>query len=583
LPALAALAVREAGKTLANAVGEVREAVDFLRYYAAQIRSKFDQASHLPLGTVACISPWNFPLAIFTGQVAAALAAGNTVLAKPAEQSSAIAALAVQLLHQAGIPNVALQLLPGDGERVGARLVADARIDGVVFTGSSAAARSIARTLALRGAVPLIAETGGQNAMIVDSTALPEQVVGDVLRSAFDSAGQRCSALRLLCLQREIAEPVLTMLEGAMRELRVGNPADIATDVGPLIDQQARVPIEAHIQAMRSQLRCQSPLSAECVRGVFVAPTLIEIGSISELSGEVFGPVLHVLRFDRRRLDALVDAINATGYGLTLGIATRIESTVGEIIGRARVGNVYVNRNMIGAVVGVQPFGGQGLSGTGPKAGGPLYLHRLLRQSPGPRWHADQGARVPRALRQFIDWLQQRQDALPSAQQRADLLAQASRYADATLLEARMALQGYVGERNELRLRPRGVVRGTARSAGALLAQLAAALATGNSLLADQSELAATLRAALPAALRAALPGAAPRYEAVLVDAAEARLHPQWLRQLCQEVAAADGPLLPVIVANEDYALERMLVEQSVSINTAAVGGDTGLLALDED
>ena len=583
LPALVPLAVREAGKTLANAVGEVREAVDFLRYYAAQVRSEFNHMSHLPLGTVACISPWNFPLSIFTGQVAAALAAGNSVLAKPAEQSSATAARAVQLLHQAGVPRAVLQLLPGDGERVGARLVADARIGGVLFTGSTLAARSIARSLALRGDVPLIAETGGQNAMIVDSTALPEQVVADALRSAFDSAGQRCSALRLLCLQREVAKPMLAMLEGAMLELQVGDPAQLATDVGPLIDEQARSRIEAHLRSTRSQLRCQSPLSAECARGVFVPPTLIEIGSIDELSGEVFGPVLHVLRFDRQRLGALVDAINATGYGLTLGIASRIEDTIGEIIERAQVGNIYVNRNMIGAVVGVQPFGGHGLSGTGPKAGGPLYLYRLLRRSPGPRWHADQGARVPPALRQFIAWLRDGQDTLLSASQRPELLALAERYADATMLGARIALSSYVGESNELRLRARGVLRGTARSAAALLAQLAAALASGNTLIADQSQLAATLREALPVELRASLASVTPSYQAVLVDAAEARLHPLWLRQLCQELAAGDGPIQPVVVANEDYALERLLVEQSVSVNTAALGGDTRLLALDDD
>jgi RHH-type proline utilization regulon transcriptional repressor/proline dehydrogenase/delta 1-pyrroline-5-carboxylate dehydrogenase len=583
LPALAALALREAGKTLANAVGEVREAVDFLRYYAAQTRSQFSHATHLPLGVVACISPWNFPLAIFTGQVAAALAAGNTVLAKPAEQSSAVAALAVQLLHQAGIPAAVLQLLPGSGARVGARLVADARIGGVVFTGSTAAARSIARTLALRGDVPLIAETGGQNAMIVDSTALPEQVVADVLRSAFDSAGQRCSALRLLCLQREIAEPILTMLEGAMRELRVGNPANMATDVGPLIDQSARARIDAYLQLMHAQLRCQSPLSDECARGVFVPPTLIEIQSVSELSGEVFGPVLHVLSFDRRRLGALVDAINATGYGLTLGIASRIEGTIDEVIERAQVGNIYVNRNMIGAVVGVQPFGGLGLSGTGPKAGGPLYLYRLLRQSPGPRWHGNQNARVPQPLRQFIGWLRDGKNTLLSGQQHAELLAQAQRYADATLLDARIPLSGYVGESNQLRLRARGVLRASARSMGALLAQMAAALATGNTLMADDAGLAATLRDALPMALRGALRSGASHYEAVLVDAAEARLQPHWLRQLCQELAAADGPIRPVIVASEDYALERLLAEQSVSVNTAAVGGDTRLLALDDD
>jgi RHH-type proline utilization regulon transcriptional repressor/proline dehydrogenase/delta 1-pyrroline-5-carboxylate dehydrogenase len=582
-PALVALAVREAGKTLANALGEVREAVDFLRYYAAQIRADFTHATHLPLGAVACISPWNFPLAIFTGQVAAALAAGNSVLAKPAEQSTAIAARAVRLLHQAGVPHAALQLLPGDGERVGARLVADARIGGVVFTGSTAAARSIAASLAARGDVPLIAETGGQNAMIVDSTALPEQVVADVLRSAFDSAGQRCSALRLLCLQREIADPILTMLQGAMRELRLGNPVDIATDVGPLIDAPARQRIDAHLHAMRARVLCQSPVPEECARGVFVPPTLIEIESVGQLTGEVFGPVLHVLRFERRRLGALVDAINATGYGLTLGIASRIEGTVREIIQRARVGNIYVNRNMIGAVVGVQPFGGQGLSGTGPKAGGPLYLYRLLRQSPGPRWHTGQSARMPAPLRQFIAWLRAGDDALLPAQQRPDLIAAAERYADVTPLRARRVLDGYVGESNELRLRPRGVLRGTAQSLSALLGQLAAALASGNRLIADQAELAARLRAALPAELRAWLPGAALAYQAVLVDAADARLQPQWLRQLCQELAAGEGAIVPVVVANEDYALEGLLVEQSVSINTAAVGGDTRLLALAAD
>jgi RHH-type proline utilization regulon transcriptional repressor/proline dehydrogenase/delta 1-pyrroline-5-carboxylate dehydrogenase len=604
LPALVALMVREAGKTLATAVGEVREAVDFLRYYAAQLRAQqFRSATHLPLGAVACISPWNFPLAIFTGQVAAALAAGNCVLAKPAEQTCATAARAVALLHQAGVPRAVLALLPGDGERVGARLVADARIGGVVFTGSTVAARSIARTLARRGDVPLIAETGGQNAMIVDSTALPEQVVADVLRSAFDSAGQRCSALRLLCLQHEIAEPMLAMLEGAMHELRVGDPADIATDVGPLIDLAARSRIDAHLQALRSQQRCQSPLSPDCVRGVFVAPTLIEIGSVSELTGEVFGPVLHVLRFDRHRLDALVDAINATGYGLTLGIASRIESTIAAVIERAQAGNIYVNRNMIGAVVGVQPFGGQGLSGTGPKAGGPLYIHRLLRQSPGPRWPVGQQTRTaPPPLQQWIDWLGAGEHAPPSApsplspapmapmpltsDERAMLLAQAQRYADATLLEARIALHGYVGESNELRLRARGVLRGTAHSAAALLAQLAAALATGNTLLADQAPLAALLRAALPLTLCGSLLSAAPGYQAVLVDGLEAQRQPPWLLELCQELAAEDGAIQPVIVSNGesgDYALERLLVEQCVSVNTAAVGGDTRLLALAED
>jgi RHH-type proline utilization regulon transcriptional repressor/proline dehydrogenase/delta 1-pyrroline-5-carboxylate dehydrogenase len=579
---LVALAVRESGKTLANAVGEVREAVDYLRYYAAQIRAQFNQATHLPLGVVACISPWNFPLAIFTGQVAAALAAGNVVVAKPAEQSSAIAWRAVHLLHQAGIPPAALQFLPGGGEQIGGRLVADARVQGVVFTGSTGAARSIARRLAARGEVPFIAETGGQNAMIVDSTALPEQVVIDVLRSAFDSAGQRCSALRVLCLQREIADATLTMLEGAMRELRVGNPADIATDVGPLIDEQARGRIDSHLQAMRSSIRCQSPLSEECAGGVFVAPTLIEIQSISELTGEVFGPVLHVLRFDRRKLTELIDAINATGYGLTLGIASRIESTIRHIKERARVGNVYVNRNMIGAVVGLQPFGGRGLSGTGPKAGGPLYLHRLLKRTPGPALGSHHRVPSPPLLRQLIDWLREPRQVAACSDQRADLLALAERYAQTTLIGARVALTGYVGESDELQLLPRGVLRATARTQLALVGQLAAALATGNTLVVDRPELLAELSASLPSELSRTFVSATSHYEAILIDASDARLNPQWMLELCREVASREGAIVPVVVAGAGYALERLLLEKTVSVNTAAVGGDIRLLALED-
>jgi RHH-type transcriptional regulator, proline utilization regulon repressor / proline dehydrogenase / delta 1-pyrroline-5-carboxylate dehydrogenase len=585
LPALVALAVRESGKTLANAVGEVREAVDYLRYYPVRIRDDFRRSTPVPLGVVACISPWNFPLAIFTGQVAAALAAGNCVLAKPAEQSSAMGARAVQLLHQAGVPPAVLQLLPGDGEKIGAALVADARIDGVVFTGSTAAARSIARTLAQRGDVPLIAETGGQNAMIVDSTALPEQVVADVVRSAFDSAGQRCSALRVLCLQQEIADATLAMLEGAMRELRVGDPAQIATDVGPLIDEEAHSRIDAYLRAMRASIRTQTAVPEGCGNGVFVPPTLIEIKSLAQLTGEVFGPVLHVLRFERRDLPALIDAINTTGYGLTLGIASRIESTITQIVGHVSVGNIYVNRNVIGAVVGLQPFGGHGLSGTGPKAGGPLYLHRLLKNSTGYIWQDGQpGQRgsAPPGLRRLQDWLGRGDDALISADERAALAQQALRYAHSTLYGARIPLKGYVGESDELRLRSRGVVRATAKSAGALLAQLAAALATGNTLSVDQPELAAKLGAALPAALRRALKGRSHRYDAVLVDAQDARLHPQWVQTLFREVAALDGAIVPVIVSQNGYALERLLLEQTVTVNTAAVGGDVRLLALDD-
>jgi RHH-type proline utilization regulon transcriptional repressor/proline dehydrogenase/delta 1-pyrroline-5-carboxylate dehydrogenase len=582
LTELVALAVRESGKSLANAVGEVREAVDFLRYYPARMLREFNQATHLPLGVVVCISPWNFPLAIFTGQIAAALATGNTVLAKPAEQSSAMAFRAVQLLHEAGVPRAALQLLPGEGETVGARLIGDPRVHGVVFTGSTAAARSIVRQLAERGDVPLIAETGGQNAMIVDSTALAEQVVADVLRSAFDSAGQRCSALRLLCLQREIADQVLKMLEGAMRELRVGDPSDIATDVGPLIDEEARARIEVHLQKMTARVRCRSPLSSECKDGVFLPPTLIEIQSVDELKAEVFGPVLHVLRFDRHELRALIEDINATGYGLTLGIASRIEGTIREVVEHSRAGNLYVNRNMIGAVVGLQPFGGNGLSGTGPKAGGPWYLHRLLRRCAGSSWPSAPRAPIPVPLQALLEWLDPGRDTLLGLEQGRELRKRAQRYAHETLLAARMSLTGYVGESNELRFCPRGVLRASGQSVAALLEQLAAALATGNRLAVDNPELAQVLVNALPSQAAAALTTATPRYEAVLVDEAEAHSQPQRLLQLCREMAAKEGPIVPVIVASDGYALERLLLERTVTINTAAVGGDVRLLALDE-
>jgi RHH-type proline utilization regulon transcriptional repressor/proline dehydrogenase/delta 1-pyrroline-5-carboxylate dehydrogenase len=582
MEALVAVVVREAGRTLANAIGEVREAVDHLRYYAARIRAEFDAATHVPLGVVACISPWNFPLAIFTGQVAAALAAGNAVLAKPAEQTGAVASLAVRLLRSAGVPSQVLQLLPGAGERIGMQLVSDARIGGVVFTGSTGTARAIARALAERPPVPLIAETGGQNAMIVDSSALPEQVVADVLRSAFDSAGQRCSSLRVLCLQHEIAGPILRMLEGAMRQLRVGDPARISTDVGPLIDERACERIRSHLQRLRGSIRCQAALTGECARGVFLAPTLVQLESIAQLPGEVFGPVLHVVRFERRRLGELLDDIDATGYGLTLGIASRVASTVEQILERARAGNVYVNRNMIGAVVGVQPFGGCGLSGTGPKSGGPLYLHGMLRRSPGPRWSAPRP--VPEALRVLIDWLSRQGGGLQAAQ-REQLRQRAEGYAQRTLAGARLRLDGYVGESNELRLRPRGLLRATARTATALLDQLAAALASGNTLCSDHADLAAGLEGVLPIRLHGCLRRDAGECQAVLVDAAEAAEHASWLQRLRRELAAAEGPIVPTVIADplDGYPLHHLLTEQTITVNTAAVGGDAQLLALADE
>ena len=371
-PIFATLA-REAGKTLPDAVGELREAVDFLRYYATQ----GEPLTGAPRGIIAAISPWNFPLAIFTGQIAAALMAGNAVLAKPAEQTPLIAAIAVRLLHRAGVPASALQLLPGDGATVGAALTGDARIGGVVFTGSTETAQVIARSMAAHMApgTPLVAETGGLNAMIVDSTALPEQAVRDIVASAFRSAGQRCSALRCLYLQQDIAAPVIEMIRGAMDELRVGDPWQVRTDVGPVIDAEAQDGIAAYLRANAGRIIHQLPVPDT---GHFVPPTLLRIAGIEDLDREVFGAVLQVATYAAADLPRVIAAINARGYGLTFGLHTRIDTRVQEIADAVHCGNLYVNRNQIGAVVGSQPFGGEGLSGTGPKAGGPLYLPQFL-------------------------------------------------------------------------------------------------------------------------------------------------------------------------------------------------------------
>ncbi len=395
-PAFVRLLIQEAGKTVADALAEVREAADFLRYYAAAARrllahpeklsgptGEYNELQLHGRGVFICISPWNFPLAIFTGQIAAALVAGNPVIAKPAEQTPMVATLMAQLLRDAGVPSYVFQCLLGDGA-LGAALVAAPGVAGVAFTGSGTVARGINRQLAQRdGAIAtLIAETGGQNVMIADSSALPEQVVKDALASAFGAAGQRCSALRLLYLQEEIADKTIALLRGAMRELRIGDPAQLATDLGPVIDEAARLKLEVHAAAMLDSGRVieRLPLPEACAHGSYVAPMAVEVEGIETLSEEHFGPILHVARYASRRLDLVVDAINAAGYGLTLGIHSRIESTWRRVQARARVGNVYVNRGMTGAVVGVQPFGGEGLSGTGPKAGGPHYLLRFVSE-----------------------------------------------------------------------------------------------------------------------------------------------------------------------------------------------------------
>jgi RHH-type proline utilization regulon transcriptional repressor/proline dehydrogenase/delta 1-pyrroline-5-carboxylate dehydrogenase len=397
MPEYMALCVKEAGKSLSASVAEVREAVDFLRYYALQARKLFGAPEKLPgptgesnelwlhgRGVFVCISPWNFPLAIYLGQVAAALAAGNSVIAKPAEQTTLIAYAATKLLHEAGVPADVLQFLPGDGATVGAALTKDPRVAGVCFTGSTETAWAINRSLAARNAsiAALIAETGGQNALIADSSALPEQLVKDAMASAFDSAGQRCSAARVLFVQADIADKVVHMLSGAMDELVVGDPALLSTDVGPVIDEDARKILADHAARMDKEAKLikEVKLPPATVHGSFFAPRAYELSSLSQLTREVFGPVLHVIRYEASQLDEVLAAINATGYGLTLGIHSRIDSTVEKIAKTVKVGNCYVNRNQIGAVVGVQPFGGEGLSGTGPKAGGPHYLLRFASE-----------------------------------------------------------------------------------------------------------------------------------------------------------------------------------------------------------
>lgn len=393
---LMALLIREAGKTWADAIAEVREAVDFCHYYAMQARQALGtqilpgptgESNVLEFqgrGIFLCISPWNFPLAIFTGQVAAALVAGNAVVAKPAEQTPLIADLAVRLFYQAGVPEGTLHLLPGKGETIGAALVQDLRVQGILFTGSTETAQIIQKSLAERGGpiIPFIAETGGQNALIADSSALLEQVVQDTLTSAFYSAGQRCSALRVLFIQEEVADRFCEMLVGAMAELRVGNTADFSTDIGPVIDTQAQTVLRNHFELMQQQARLlyQVSLPEICQGGTFFAPCAFEIHDIAQLQREVFGPILHVIRYSAKNLDGIIEGINKTGYGLTFGIHSRIEDTVQKVVQKVRAGNCYVNRNMVGAVVGVQPFGGEGISGTGPKAGGPQYLYRLCTE-----------------------------------------------------------------------------------------------------------------------------------------------------------------------------------------------------------
>ena len=552
-----ALLVTEAFKTQADCVAEVREAVDFLRYYADQAEPDTQGR-----GVFVCISPWNFPLAIFAGQVAAALVTGNTVAAKPAEQTPFVALKLVELLHAAGVPKDALRLLHGAGETVGAGLVAHARTAGVCFTGSTQVARIINKTLAAKSdkndgeITPLIAETGGINAMLVDSTALPEQVIDAVVQSAFRSAGQRCSALRLLCVQDEIADGVIEMLRGALAQLWVGKPEELATDVGPVIDDEAFEGLSRHVERLKREaiLIAESPVHDSLPRQI--RPVAFELANIQQLGAEIFGPVLHVVRW-KGEPDAVIAQINALGYGLTLGIQTRIDSRAERLAKLAKVGNVYVNRNVIGAVVGVQPFGGEGLSGTGPKAGGPHYLKRFVAEplaQDGPKIQAGNAA-CP---------------ALTA------MLAADSAIAD-------IELPGPTGESNTLRQHARGLIACVGGGAAGLAA-VRAALRAGNSVAwvvaaADEAD----ARQALSADAVTLVPEAAldaliahPSLSGVAMAHRDAPL----ARRLQQLVAARPGAILPLILSAADASQQyRFSAEQTLTINTAAAGGNAALLA----
>ncbi len=572
---LIGLLVREAGKSVPNAIAEVREAIDFLRYYAGQARTTLE--GHRPLGVITCISPWNFPLAIFTGQIAAALVAGSSVLAKPAEETPLIAAEAVRLLHGAGIPTEVLQLVPGAGE-VGAALVEASQTAAVMFTGSTEVARLIQKTLskrlsALGQPIPLIAETGGQNAMIVDSSALAEQVVGDVIASAFDSAGQRCSALRILCLQEDVADHVLKMLKGALKELTLGNTDRLSVDVGPVITQEAKDNIERHISAMSARgLRIeQIGLAPGAEHGTFVAPTIIEIERLSDVEREVFGPVLHVLRFRRDRLDTLIDDINASGFGLTFGLHTRLDETIAHVTSRVQAGNLYINRNVIGAIVGVQPFGGRGLSGTGPKAGGPLYLGRLVETAPALPQGGGHGPAS--AIVAFADWL---------AKENMEVLArQARAYAAQSPLGMERELEGPVGERNIYALHPRGRVLLLPSSDRGLCNQLAALLATGNDAVIPATPEWQRKLAGVPTAVAERLSWAADWTAAGPFAGALVEGDAEAVREVLVRLAALPGPIVSVqLTTCEAMPLHWLLEEVSTSINTTAAGGNASLMAI---
>ncbi|XKE45860.1 bifunctional proline dehydrogenase/L-glutamate gamma-semialdehyde dehydrogenase PutA [Halomonas organivorans] len=591
---LTVIATREAGKMILDGIAEVREAVDFLRYYANESERLETEEPGSARGIFVCISPWNFPLAIFTGQIAAALAAGNAVLAKPAEQTPLIAARAVELMREAGLPEAVLQLLPGDGPTVGGPLTGDPRIAGVCFTGSTEVAQIIHQALA-KNAGPdavLIAETGGLNAMIVDSTALTEQAVHDILISSFQSAGQRCSALRMLYVQEEARERLLTMLGGAMDALVIGDPWNTDTDVSPVIDAEAQAEIGAYVAAQDKAGKVLKTLPAPD-DGTFVTPAVVEVGGIDDLEREIFGPVLHVATFKAGDLDKVVDAINTKGYGLTFGLHTRIDDRVQQIVERLHVGNIYVNRNQIGAIVGSQPFGGEGLSGTGPKAGGPLYVNRFRRTATVERHEAPQGDAVTlEDLQSALDGLDPRNWA--ARPDRVEVLRKAlsgkrgvirKALAETAALDMTpQTLPGPTGESNRLSLYPKGPVLCLGPTVEIAVAQTAQALGVGCAAVLVAPGAAQAVQPLVDAgAPVVALDGsiAAETLSAVRGIAAVAAAGAgDWTRDLRLALAEREGPI--VSLETQTIAPERYVVERHLCIDTTAAGGNASLLATAE-
>ncbi|WP_404364357.1 bifunctional proline dehydrogenase/L-glutamate gamma-semialdehyde dehydrogenase PutA [Marinobacter sp.] len=579
---LFALTTREAGKSLLDAIAEIREAVDFAQYYANEgVRNKDSGEAR---GIICCISPWNFPLAIFTGQILANLAAGNVVLAKPAEQTSLLATRATELMHEAGIPKEAIQLLPGTGATVGGALTSDPRLAGVCFTGSTPTSKRIDAAMAENMApdAVMVAETGGLNAMIVDSTALPEQVVRDVLASSFQSAGQRCSALRMLYVQKDIAEHLLDMLYGAMDELGIGDPWELSTDVGPVIDETARKKIADHCEKFESKGRLLKKIQVP-EKGTYVSPAVIRLNGIEEMEEEIFGPILHVATFEAKNLDKVVDDINARGYGLTFGLHSRVDRRVDRITRRIKVGNAYVNRNQIGAIVGSQPFGGEGLSGTGPKAGGPQYVRRFLKGETVERTLDPGGKKVDaKKLEGLIGKLKDAKWQPPG--ERIDAMTPIFGEVPAPLDNHVEHLPGPTGEQNVLSNHARGLVLCLGPDKETALEQAATALSQGNRVVVIAPGVEDTAKRAADAGLPIVAMEGELQPDALIkakgFDAVTSCAGRSLLGEYRMALAKREGPLIPLIT--EHRLDQRYVIERHLCVDTTAAGGNASLIAASE-